>query len=133
MSKYDAKLNKKEKELISVILSRSEDKNDKRGAVLDWKELSKIGFQSLKTKEQMRSLTDKILKQKVAFLVEKGHYDVEIVVFPVITKCRIMDDKKGGWTVMFSVSRDVLARNVKGFARIEAQNKLVDRYLAIAA
>lgn len=132
MSKYDANLNQKEKELISVILSRSEDRDDRRGTILEWKELSKLGFKSCKTKDQVKELTEKLLKQRVAFLVEKG-YAVEIAVFPVLTRCRIMDNKKGGWTVMFSVSHDVLARNVHGFERIEAQNKLVDKYLAIAA
>ncbi len=35
MSQFDAKLTKKEKELITVILSRSEDKRDRRGTLLE--------------------------------------------------------------------------------------------------
>jgi hypothetical protein len=132
MTKFDAKLTKKEKALLTVILSRTEDKRDRRGTILEWKEMTKLGFKPKQTKEQVRALTDKLCKQQVAFIVEKG-YDAEIVSFPVLTKCRIMDNKTGGWTIMFSVSGDVVARNVRSFARIEAQNNLADRFLALCA
>lgn len=132
MSQFDAKLTKKEKELITVILSRSEDKRDRRGTILEWKELTKFGFKPTQSKEQVQSLTNKLLKQKIAFIVE-SKYSAEVVSFPVITKCRVMKDKAGGWAIMFSVCGDVLARNVHSFARIEAQNDLADRFLALSA
>lgn len=132
MSQFDAKLTKKEKELITVILSRSEDKRDRRGTILEWKELTKLGFKPTQSKEQVQSLTNKLLKQKIAFIVE-SKYSAEVVSFPVITKCRVMKDKNGGWAIMFSVCGDVLARNVHSFARIEAQNDLADRFLALSA
>lgn len=132
MSQFDAKLTKKEKELITVILSRSEDKRDRRGTILEWKELTKLGFKPTQSKEQVQSLTNKLLKQKIAFIVE-SKYSAEVVSFPVITKCRVMKDKTGGWAIMFSVCGDVLARNVHSFARIEAQNDLADRFLALTA
>lgn len=128
----DVKLTKKEKELLSVVLSRSEDKRDHRGTIIDWKELTKLGFSKSQTKAQLQDITRKLLSQQVSFIVEKGR-DAELVTYPVITRCRIMGSENKGWNIMFSVSEDVLARNVHSFARIEAQNDIAYRFQQLVA
>lgn len=133
MSQFNANLNKREQKLIELVLSKSMDKGREHGAMLEWKEVRGLGFGKAPTAEQIRALTSKLLKQRVAFLVEKKHCKVDILDVPVLTKCRIMGDAKKGWTILFSVSPEVLERRVQSFDRIEAQNDLVARYKALAA
>lgn len=134
MTQFDVKLNATERNLLNTLLAKADPAPGKRRVEMSWKELKKFGFAFFQSEEQLRKYTKKLMGQQVAYLDERRRTkDVVVIALPIICKCSIVDDKKGGYTIAFDINKDVLERKIKSYDSIKAHNQLSERFLALTA